>query len=650
MFVQLNLGKKIGSGFGICLVLLLVASSVAYFGLKKADSGFVTYRTLARESNLTGRLQANLLAMRMDVKNYLISNEQQFLDSYDKRHTLLNSLLSDAKQSVTDPTRLSHIRKTEQQLQAYEEYFSEVVKYYEQRNTLVKERLDVNGLNMRKAVTNIIVSAFEDNDAVASFYASQVQESLLLGRLYSNKYLKTNSESDYEFASDFLNTNLKVAASSLDEQLQNPARRELFANFQEAAKIYTETFESLNTIIVKRNEIINNQLDVVGPEMATTLEDIKLSLLSEQDTLGPNQQASNRTSVTIVAVVTIIALIAGVFISVIITRLILTPVCRAVKLAEDLEHGRFDTKIETHNNDEIGMLMKSLMKMADSIAGVINNIEGASNQISESADKVAVATEQTSQGADEQLLAIGKVVDAMGLMASSVENVAESANEAADSANEADKQSEHGYTVIKQAIERIEALAQAMNNSVDEINTLKTQSQNIGSILDVIHNIADQTNLLALNAAIEAARAGEQGRGFSVVADEVRTLAKKTQDSIAQIEVLINELQNGTEQAVVSISQGQSQVSETVASAVSAGDAIESIREAIKAITGLNNQIAKASSEQSEVASGINVNVGNVSLISKNSASVSTETARSSNELTQVSQNLRSIVAQFKSA
>ena len=650
MLNELNLGKKIGIGFGVCLFLLVTASSVAYWGLKAADSGFVSYRSLARDSNVSGRLQANLLIVRMDVKNYLLSNEERFLESYKERIALLHELLNEAKRNITQTEQRQHIIETENELLAYENGFSQVVELIGERNVMVSDVLDVNGLKMREAVTAIITSAFEDNDATASFYASQVQEKLMLGRLYSNKYLKTNTNSDFEFANDFLSNDLVNSAQLLDGQLENSRRRGLFSEFMETSRIYTETFEAIYQLIEQRNDIIKSKLDVMGPKMASQLEELKLSLLQEQDSLGPKQQASNQWSVIFVAVCTFIALIAGLVISVVITRSITAPVEQAVNIAQELEKGRFNTEINVKSNDEIGILMKSLGQMANSISTVINDIEQASTQISKSADKVADATEQTSKGANEQLTGIDKVVEAMNTMTDSVTNVADSAKEAAESASQANRHSEDGYSVIKEAIEHIETLASDMAKSVEDIGVLKEQSQNIGSILDVIRNIADQTNLLALNAAIEAARAGEQGRGFAVVADEVRTLAQRTQESIAQIETLITELQQGTEHAVVTINQGQEHVSQTVETANRAGGAIELIRSAIKTINDLNGEIALASKEQSDVATSINMNVNDVSVISNESVVVSKETERSSDELAQVAMNLKAAVSKFKEA
>jgi methyl-accepting chemotaxis protein len=650
MLNDLKLGKKIGIGFGICLLLLVIASSVAYWGLKSADSGFVSYRSLARLSNISGRLQANLLIVRMDVKNYLLSNEEKFLETYNERTALLQTLLNEAKQSIKQSERRRYIIDTENDLQAYEDNFARVIELIGERNTLVSDVLDVNGLKMREAVTAIIISAFEDNDATASFYASQVQEKLLLGRLYSNKYLKTNANSDFEFAINFLSNDLLDSAKLLDEQLDNPRRRELFNEFSETSRVYAETFQAIYNLIGQRNDIVINKLDTMGPQMADRLEELKLSLLTEQDSLGPKQQASNQWSVVIVGVCTFFALVAGLVISIVITRSITRPVAQAVNIAKELEKGRFNTQIDVKSSDEIGILMTSLGQMASSIASVIHDIEEASAQISASAAKFSTATEQTSKGANAQLQGIDKVVQAMDTMGGSVSNVAESANKAAESASQANQHSEEGYRVIKGAIEHIEKLARDMEKSVEDIGTLKEQSQNIGSILDVIRNIADQTNLLALNAAIEAARAGEQGRGFAVVADEVRTLAQRTQESIAQIETLITELQEGTEGAVVTINLGKEQVTQTVESAVSAGDAIELIRTAIKNINELNGDIALASKEQSEVAKSINENVNDVSIISNESVTLSTETEHSSDELAQVAMNLRAAVSKFEQA
>ncbi|AXT30750.1 methyl-accepting chemotaxis protein [Pseudoalteromonas tunicata] len=650
MLNQFKLGIKIGSGFAICLSLMLIASVFSYWGLSSADEGFSSYRSLARDTNLSGRLQANLLMIRMDVKNYLISNDDKFLAEYDARKKNVLELFQNAKVEVHDPERAQIVILAQRGFIQYSNEFSQAVDLVKQRNELVTTLLDPNGLAMRKAISEIIASAYQEKDNDASFYAAQVLENLLLGRLYTNKYLKTNDVTDYNYARDFLTQELQTSAASLDEQLDNPSRRRLFNEFTSASALYIRTLNEIYAVIEQRNQIIHNQLDILGPKIANDLEQLKLSVMKEQNLVGPALQSSNQFSVLVMLICTLVALIAGVIISFFITRSITRPLGQAVKVAQALEQGSLNTKIEAIGKDEIAILMESLAKMAKSIANMISNINDASGEIFNSAEQLASATVQTSEGAQDQLVETDQVATAMHQMAVSVQEVARSAAQAAHAAEEARVQTLNGFEVVNSTLDNIHQLEREMSKSSEEIANLKNHSENIGGILDVIRDIAEQTNLLALNAAIEAARAGEQGRGFAVVADEVRTLAQRTQNSISQIESLINHLQAGALKAVGAINVGHDQLQVTVIQAAKAGESLALIRDAINTINDMNAQIASASEQQSMVAETININVTNVRRISDESAAVSSQTAHSSSELAMVAEQLKGLVGQFKLA
>ena len=264
-----------------------MVTAVSYSGLKTASDGFSDYRALARDTNLSGRLQANMLMVRMNVKNYLIPHSEHDIQQYQSYLDKMHTLLDEAKKEIQKPERAQLVTLVTEEISNYATAFVRVIQLISERNTLVTDQLNPNGLKMRQAMTAIILSAYQDNDASAAFLASQVQERLLLGRLYVAKFLKSNKSVDFDFALKNMNTALTNVVTELDNSLQNANRRSLFADFRSAKAAYLIAMQDINRLIVEPNHVITNTLDIIGPVVAKKTEDIKLSVMSEQDVLGP---------------------------------------------------------------------------------------------------------------------------------------------------------------------------------------------------------------------------------------------------------------------------------------------------------------------------------------------------------------------------
>ena len=298
--------------------------------------------------------------------------------------------------------------------------------------------------------------------------------------------------------------------------------------------------------------------------------------------------------------------------------------------------------------DEYGQISLAMSAQNAKIRTISGRIEDSIGQLSELAASTSAASQQTSASVNRQQTDTEQLATAINEMAATVQEVAKNTEDAANAAELAGSQTQSGGDVVQQTIAAINKLADEIETSANVIQRLEQDSKEIGTVLDVIKGVAEQTNLLALNAAIEAARAGEQGRGFAVVADEVRNLAMRTQESTQQIENMIERLQEGTRSAVSAMQQGRAQAQASVEQAAHAEESLANIRAAVDTIAQMNHQIATAAEEQSAVAEEINRNIANISRVAHETASVAQETATNSMKLNDMSEQFDSVVRQSK--
>ncbi|MGE7992329.1 methyl-accepting chemotaxis protein [Pseudomonas sp. NPDC089554] len=289
-----------------------------------------------------------------------------------------------------------------------------------------------------------------------------------------------------------------------------------------------------------------------------------------------------------------------------------------------------------------------MQRMTLGLRQLIGGIGDGVTQIASAAEELSAVTEQTNSGVNNQKVETDQVATAMNQMTATVHEVARSAEQASEAALMADQQAREGDRVVGEAIAQIERLAGEVQNSSEAMNQLKAESDKIGSVLDVIKSVAQQTNLLALNAAIEAARAGEAGRGFAVVADEVRSLAQRTQQSTEEIEELIANLQSGTQRVASVMDNSRELTGSSVELTRRAGGSLETITRTVSSIQAMNQQIAAAAEEQTAVAEEINRSVMNVRDISEQTSAASEQTASSSVELARLGTHLQGLVARFR--
>ncbi len=391
----------------------------------------------------------------------------------------------------------------------------------------------------------------------------------------------------------------------------------------------------------------------LGPLLKTIKDDLKglvqsLQAIAEQESSALQDRVSG--SQALVSTLYIVGLLIGLGCAFMIANVVVKPLKLAVHAMNDIAEGEGDLtrRLDAEGNDEIAQLGQAFNKFAIKVHDVVSEVMNSVSQLSSAATELSMVTSQTSEGVARQQMETEQVATAMNEMTSTVQEVANHAEQAANAANDANSESQSGNHIVNEGMKSISSLADEITTASGVIGRLETDSENIGTVLDVIRGIAEQTNLLALNAAIEAARAGEQGRGFAVVADEVRTLASRTQESTQEIQSMIEKLQSGAHDAVDVMNASQKRATETVDHANQAGNALSSIAGSVERINDMNLQIASAAEEQSSVAEEINQNVVRIADIAQETSGSMQQIASSSEDLAQLSTRLDQLVGNFK--
>lgn len=432
-------------------------------------------------------------------------------------------------------------------------------------------------------------------------------------------------------------------------------------------EFYDDTFEAItrfkNIVVGDSNimELLQEQLDakhqaknlLVESGQLSTAALLQLKQVSNHvkdltSSIKKEAEENVSSSKTTLIGVAIVAIIVAIGINSWILQSIRSPLAEVLRVMSLVSDGDLRQNVNVHSSDEIGKLSEGFNQLINQLSSMLNEITSSSQQLSAAAEETSAISSESHTNINHQKEQTDMIATAMTEMTATVDEVASSASNTLKEVQKADQEASAGQKVVQHNITTINGLADEIQVAAQVIDKLDQYSTNIGAVLDVIRGIADQTNLLALNAAIEAARAGEQGRGFAVVADEVRTLASKTQESTSEIQEMIERLQSGTQEAVKVMKTSTQEAQNSVSETAKAGESLAKITDAVSVINDMSSHIASAADEQSSVSREMHENVLTISQAADQTAQGASENLAASQEMAKLAEHLQKLVGRFQ--
>ena len=626
--VSVNL--KLSIGFGLVLLLTLLITLTGWTGLGHVIERGDKLGFISSLNELTKDLRAARLT-------YELHHGEQGTEAVSDLLNKLDASLQQARTYITHPEDVTLIGQQQAAVAEYKRGFVNLAEANQNREANRAQLIAT--ANAAMASVALVEKSLLQGESVAQF--NSVIE---LSKLIQQARFQVRG---YTFSTkaEALQPALEAVDNALAYLTGLPAAlpEQHIAHLQQASEAL-KGYRVAVTQFAQAQEANVAALKHMA-DQGTRLMDLSNQLTVSQTAKRDSEAASAKSTLMLA---TVLALAFGLFAAWSITRQIVTPLQQTLKVVERVASGDLSHDLDVQRRDELGQLQQAMQRMTVSLRELIGGISDGVTQIASAAEELSAVTEQTSAGVNSQKVETDQVATAMHEMAATVQEVARNAEEASEAAVAADQQAREGDKVVGEAIAQIERLATEVGNSTEAMSHLQRESDKIGSVLDVIKSVAQQTNLLALNAAIEAARAGEAGRGFAVVADEVRSLAQRTQKSTEEIEELIVGLQSGTQQVATIMDNSRTLTDSSVELTRRAGGSLDNITRTVSAIQAMNQQIAAAAEQQSAVAEEINRSVLNVRDVSEQTSAASEETAASSAELARLGVHLQSLVGRFK--
>ncbi len=583
----LTIGRMIGLGFFAVLAIFVVASAISRVALTRAGNGLDLYSSSTEETNLISQVEASMLALRMDVNEYLVSGSDSSLAAYDKEQKTLQGAFAKVEATVKDPARAQELKDAQKLLADYDKAFRQIVALRIARAKEISEVLDPKAAEMADSLKKMLDAARQSGDMSASFKTSSALQNLFEGLTVVNSFQLTNdpalavkARESFTALQKVTNTLLKELkeAAELDASLADPAKQAALEKLAKDRSVYIEGFDHVVTNSEQRNSLISGQLDKLAPLFAKKIQTVRGAVSELQSNIGAEAQQAQQRFEFLVMAVTIVGVVLGGLGAWWIVRFVTKPLLR-----------------------------------------ISNSLAGDAEQTASAAAQVTTASRSLAEGASAQAAALEESSASLEEMAGMTRRNAENADNAKALANQARLAADSGSTDMKD----MQAAMHAIQSS----------SMEISKIIKTIDEIAFQTNILALNAAVEAARAGEAGAGFAVVADEVRALAQRSVQAARETAQKISDAAAKSEQG--------NRISEKVAKS------LDEINSKVRRVDELVAEIAVASKEQSEGIGQVTRAVGEMDRVTQSNAATAEETSSAATELNTQTVRLKAVIAEL---
>ena len=667
---RMRVRHKLWAGFGIILLILFAVGSVSLVNF---------WRTESDVAQVVDRAQPVVIASlglkdHVDKANsalgfYLLSGEEQFREDFNQAVETVQQDLERLKgmRGVTENPAIA------ERISAIESAFEEYLGYRDQLLSLPDDEganypgvayagREINPLSQQMLQNLSAAIESESSQPVSERRQDFLMELEKLRYQWAN--VMNGVRAFLAFRSDSALQEIELYQEGTAEQLEDVAafsdlytfeqeialeefrslREQFFANLDEMLEIHGGEGWRTDVRILRED---------LGPLIERIDEETQALVDNQRERIGSISGELRSDVATVsgfVLIMVVIGLAAGIFVAWFSGRSISRPLQKTAQAMNDIAEGDGDltARLEVHSRDEVGQLAQAFNAFTARIHELVDRVGGAVDRLASTAQQTSQVAERTDQGVQQQKSQTDQVATAMNEMATTVQEVSRNASQAAEAATEADGEAHSGRQVVGDSMEAIRKLADEVNSSAEVMQRLEQDSESIGSVLNVIRDIAEQTNLLALNAAIEAARAGEAGRGFAVVADEVRTLATRTHDSTQEIRETVEKLQTAAREAAGSMQETREGANNTVAKAGEAEASLGRITESVSRINGMNEQIASSADEQTSVAEDINRNVTEIATIADGSSDDASQLTASAEELGRLVNELKELVGHFR--